>query len=276
MSFNVVNLLFSKVINIFVTITQNMEEKNSLKVSIKLRDLNPYLVCMLCAGYFVDATTIIECLHTFCKSCIVRHLQSSKRCPTCNIQIHETEPMSKLMLDRTMQDIIQKLIPWVFIDESRRAQDFECKLNKQVVTDLPKNDFQKLELVEPKNSYLSDEQINLCLCLKSCSDFFAEMKLEEIQHKYVRCSVRSYIHHIRHLLSKLYDVSLKDYKIQISCNGKILSDLNNLKLIYFVHWKCKSQPMVLTYTIEEKDENIVADIVERLLQYVKLYVIDSK
>ena len=30
----------------------------------KIRDLNPHVVCSLCAGYFVDATTITECLHT--------------------------------------------------------------------------------------------------------------------------------------------------------------------------------------------------------------------
>ena len=34
------------------------------QVVIKIRDLNPHVVCSLCAGYFVDATTITECLHT--------------------------------------------------------------------------------------------------------------------------------------------------------------------------------------------------------------------
>ena len=35
-----------------------------------IRDLNPHVVCSLCAGYFVDATTITECLHTCrCESC---------------------------------------------------------------------------------------------------------------------------------------------------------------------------------------------------------------
>ena len=35
-----------------------------------IRDLNPHVVCSLCTGYFVDATTITECLHTCkCESC---------------------------------------------------------------------------------------------------------------------------------------------------------------------------------------------------------------
>lgn len=33
---------------------------------IKITELNPHLMCILCGGYFIDATTIIECLHS-CK-----------------------------------------------------------------------------------------------------------------------------------------------------------------------------------------------------------------
>lgn len=31
---------------------------------VSLRDINPLLMCVLCHGYYVDATTIIECLHS--------------------------------------------------------------------------------------------------------------------------------------------------------------------------------------------------------------------
>lgn len=34
------------------------------EVRVKIKDLNEHIVCCLCAGYFVDATTITECLHT--------------------------------------------------------------------------------------------------------------------------------------------------------------------------------------------------------------------
>lgn len=29
-----------------------------------MKELNEHIVCFLCAGYFIDATTITECLHT--------------------------------------------------------------------------------------------------------------------------------------------------------------------------------------------------------------------
>ena len=30
----------------------------------RLGELRSHLTCVLCAGYFIDATTIVECLHT--------------------------------------------------------------------------------------------------------------------------------------------------------------------------------------------------------------------
>ncbi len=33
---------------------------------VPISELNPHLVCVLCGGYYIDATTIIECLHS-CK-----------------------------------------------------------------------------------------------------------------------------------------------------------------------------------------------------------------
>ena len=35
-------------------------------LKIRILEINPHIVCSLCAGYFIDATTIMECLHT-CK-----------------------------------------------------------------------------------------------------------------------------------------------------------------------------------------------------------------
>ncbi|XP_023573896.1 polycomb group RING finger protein 2, partial [Octodon degus] len=60
---------------------------------IKITELNPHLMCALCGGYFIDATTIVECLHSFCKTCIVRYLETNKYCPMCDVQVHKTRPL---------------------------------------------------------------------------------------------------------------------------------------------------------------------------------------
>lgn len=97
---------------------------------IKLKTLNSHITCKICRGYLVDATTVTECLHTcnylniiavivykyfyvilVCKSCLVKHLEENNTCPTCNIVIHQSHPLQYISFDRTMQDIVYKLVP---------------------------------------------------------------------------------------------------------------------------------------------------------------------
>ncbi|KXJ09484.1 Polycomb group RING finger protein 6 [Exaiptasia diaphana] len=91
---------------------------------IRIRDLNPHLTCMLCKGYFVNPVTITECIHTFCKSCLVRHISLVNKCPSCGIVIHETQPVYNIRSDRTMQDIINKILPRIEHDERKREKRF--------------------------------------------------------------------------------------------------------------------------------------------------------
>lgn len=42
--------------------------RDDKSITFQTRILNQHLVCTLCMGYFKDACTIIECLHTFCRS----------------------------------------------------------------------------------------------------------------------------------------------------------------------------------------------------------------
>ena len=91
---------------------------------VKLTELNAHLVCVLCSGYFVDATTIIECLHTFCKTCIVRYLSTSSFCPICDVQVHKTRPLLSLREDRTLQDVVFKLVPGLHHSETQRRVGF--------------------------------------------------------------------------------------------------------------------------------------------------------
>lgn len=40
-----------------------------------INTLNPYITCSICKGYLIDATTVIDCLHTFCKSCLLKYFE---------------------------------------------------------------------------------------------------------------------------------------------------------------------------------------------------------
>ena len=76
---------------------------------INICTINEMVTCKICSGYLVDATTVTECLHTFCKSCIVKHLEDNIHCPECDVMIHQSHPLDYIAFDRTMQDIVYKV-----------------------------------------------------------------------------------------------------------------------------------------------------------------------
>uniref|UniRef100_A0A182QBA6 RING-type domain-containing protein n=1 Tax=Anopheles farauti TaxID=69004 RepID=A0A182QBA6_9DIPT len=59
---------------------------------VKLGSVYPCITCNLCKGYLIDATTIVECLHSFCHSCIMKHLRTEQYCPQCEMMINKAKP----------------------------------------------------------------------------------------------------------------------------------------------------------------------------------------
>ena len=104
-----------------------MRKRNSSprqKKKLLLKRLNPLLTCKLCKGYLVDAATVTECLHTFCKSCIVKYLREHNTCPTCKIIIHQSHPLNYISLDRTLQHIVYKAVPGLLTRECTAESNF--------------------------------------------------------------------------------------------------------------------------------------------------------
>ncbi|XP_054565782.1 polycomb group RING finger protein 2 isoform X3 [Eptesicus fuscus] len=124
---------------------------------IKITELNPHLMCALCGGYFIDATTIVECLHSFCKTCIVRYLETNKYCPMCDVQVHKTRPLLSIRSDKTLQDIVYKLVPGLFKDEMKRRRDFYAAYP---LTEVPNGSNEdRGEVLEQEKGALSDDEI---------------------------------------------------------------------------------------------------------------------
>jgi len=99
-----------------------------MQVQFKLKDLNSQLSCTLCNGYFREAHTIPECMHTFCKICIFKHFVTNKvtgpiTCPTCGTSLGPyTSCGSKVVFDRNLQSVVDKLFPF-FGEEEKKAED---------------------------------------------------------------------------------------------------------------------------------------------------------
>ncbi|KAF0302332.1 Polycomb complex protein BMI-1-B [Amphibalanus amphitrite] len=96
--------------------------------AVTLSELTPHLVCPLCGGYYVDATAIVECLHTFCRSCILLHLHTTRRCPVegCDVLVQKAQGASAANLrpDATLQSIVYKTVPGLHRDEMQRRRLF--------------------------------------------------------------------------------------------------------------------------------------------------------
>uniref|UniRef100_A0A8C9T8F2 Polycomb group RING finger protein 1 n=1 Tax=Scleropages formosus TaxID=113540 RepID=A0A8C9T8F2_SCLFO len=198
--------------------------RNEEEVKVKIKDLNEHIVCILCAGYFIDATTITECLHTFCKSCIVKYLQTSKYCPMCNIKIHETQPLLNLKLDRVMQEIVYKLVPGLQENEDRRIKEFYQSRGLERVVQTSSEDgvpdSAGLGYTSYDHSkahyYRNDEQVSLCL----------ERQRAEVRH-------------LRRVLG--HRLRVEKNQVQMLFNNESLPDHMTMKQLWLSHWFGKVQ-----------------------------------
>ncbi|NXY25496.1 PCGF1 protein, partial [Atrichornis clamosus] len=275
-----------------------------------MKELNEHIVCFLCAGYFIDATTITECLHTFCKSCIVKYLQTSKYCPMCNTKIHETQPLLNLKLDRVMQDIVYKLVPGLQHSEEKRIREFYQSRGLDRVTQ-PSGDggtggtggghlwcwgvLGARGLTVPPVSpdtvggdpmglpystfdhsrahyFRYDEHVSLCL--EKLRPPQPPNPLCPLQQKYVRCSVRAQIRHLRRVLCHRLGLPLQHVsggpgevptpgvvlapliqplvQVQILFDNEPLPDHMTMKQLWLSRWFGKPAPLLLHYSIKDK------------------------
>ncbi|KAL0279503.1 UNVERIFIED_CONTAM: hypothetical protein PYX00_001043 [Menopon gallinae] len=128
------------------------------KHKIKLREVNRHLVCRLCRGYYVDATTIAECLHSFCRSCIIKYLEKNSFCPICEVQIHTAKPHLSLRQDKALQDVVYKLVPGLYHNEMQRRREFYLKNPEQIPATAPEQCG-----IEDRIIFSPDEIISLSL-----------------------------------------------------------------------------------------------------------------
>ncbi|XP_008786096.1 E3 ubiquitin protein ligase DRIP2 [Phoenix dactylifera] len=82
-------------------------------VMVKRELLAACMTCPLCHKLLRDATTISECLHTFCRKCILEKLTDEELdcCPICNTDLG-CAPIEKLRPDHNLQDVRAKIFPF--------------------------------------------------------------------------------------------------------------------------------------------------------------------
>uniref|UniRef100_A0ACD6A2B7 Uncharacterized protein n=1 Tax=Avena sativa TaxID=4498 RepID=A0ACD6A2B7_AVESA len=100
-------------------------------VMVKRDLLASCMTCPICNRLLRDATTISECLHTFCRKCIHKKLNDEELdyCPVCRIDLG-CAPLEKLRADHNKQDVRSKIFP------SRKTKIGDAKVESPI--SLPK------------------------------------------------------------------------------------------------------------------------------------------
>ncbi|XP_011163365.1 uncharacterized threonine-rich GPI-anchored glycoprotein PJ4664.02 [Solenopsis invicta] len=213
-----------------------------------LAKLNEQLICKLCGGYFIDATTIIECLHSFCKSCIVKYLENNKYCPICDVQIHKSRPLLNIRPDRMLQDIVYKLVPGCYQNEMRCRREFYAKHPEcsQAISPEARG--------EPVESYIYSPDESLSLSLEYYNPHTKDLNETNTEtpllRRYFRCPAAVTVFHLQKLIRAKYDLGDAN-KIDILYGEKPLhSSYTLMDVMYIHHWKRKV-PLHLSYRIFE-------------------------
>ncbi|KAJ8982815.1 hypothetical protein NQ317_010436 [Molorchus minor] len=215
---------------------------------IKLKTLNNHITCKICRGYLIDATTVTECLHTFCKSCLVKHLEENNTCPTCNIVIHQSHPFAIHKISYI------NLYPICKKNEINREREFYRQRGLPNPKDIPLtngdihgND-NHIDNTHAENDYhRQDEQVNVCLeCISS--------NLKTLKRRFIRCSAQATILHLKKFVAKKvldgmekYRDNFRGLEIDILCNDELLGKDHTLKFVYVTRWRFQNPPLTLQY-----------------------------
>ncbi|XP_078499043.1 polycomb group RING finger protein 5 [Lissotriton helveticus] len=208
-----------------------------------VNEFNPHITCHICKGYIIKPTTVTECLHTFCKSCIVQHFEESNDCPRCGNQVHETNPLEMLRLDNTLEEIIFKLVPGLREEEDRRETDFWKRHRPQENGDAsPKSKRSRGEdeNEEDKDYHRSDPQIAIFLdCLRNNGQS-GENTVKGLLKKFIRCSTRVTVGTIKKFLSLKLKLP-STYELDVLCNGEIMGKDHTMEFIYMTRWRLRGE-----------------------------------
>ncbi|XP_038264052.2 LOW QUALITY PROTEIN: polycomb group RING finger protein 6 [Dermochelys coriacea] len=200
---------------------------------INLSELTPYILCSICKGYFIDATTITECLHTFCKSCIVRHFYYSNRCPKCNIVVHQTQPLYNIRLDRQLQDIVYKLVVNLEDREKKQMHDFY----KERGLEVPKPAVPQPVPVSrgrPRkvlgSVFRIPPELDVSLLLEFIGANEGAGNFKPLEKKFVRVSGEATIGHVEKFLRRKMDLD-PACQVDIICGDHLLEHYQTLREI---------------------------------------------
>ncbi|KAK1166661.1 polycomb group RING finger protein 6-like isoform X4 [Acipenser oxyrinchus oxyrinchus] len=210
------------------------ESDNEHERTIPLSEMSPYIRCTICTGYFIDATTITECLHTFCKSCIVKHFFYSNRCPKCNVVVHQTQPLYNIRLDRQLQDLVYKLVPHLEQNEKRQLHEFYKERGLEVPKPVAPQPAAAVKASKQKKGLLAQSvfsippELDVSLVLEFVGAEEGIATYKPLERKYVRVSGEATIRHVEMFIRRKMELA-PGCQVDLVCGDHLLERYQSLR-----------------------------------------------
>lgn len=228
-----------------------MEEER--KTCIHIRAFNDHLTCVLCGGYYIDATAIVECLHTFCKTCIIRYLETSIYCPVCDTPAHETKPTLSLRPDKTLQDVVYKMVPRLLSNEIKRRKEFlgqTCDPGDSGICD-------ESEIVDDNiegRFYREDERMSVCLEFnpygKRQKGRRRSKSHKTVPRRFLLCPALFTIGHFKRFIRTKHLIG-EQFQVAIFHSDEVLPDHYTLMDVAYIYSWRRTGPLRLYYSFYE-------------------------
>ncbi|XP_065171086.1 LOW QUALITY PROTEIN: polycomb group protein Psc-like [Atheta coriaria] len=252
---------------------------------VLLKDLNSLLTCTLCNGYFIEAMTFDSCLHSFCRSCVLNHFETTKQqtCPKCDKKKAFFKP------DHQLQALVYKMVPGLFGKETQRREDFyrsSMRASSTCSEDSVLGDVQKdqakwlLQSDGPsgRDTFFSPEDpISLSLefyqlhlddtkeldhklsmvckrtrpevdLIKKESDCDKSEKKVKADRRYLQCPAAVSMSHLQKFLRMKYALS-SEHRVDIIYEGEVLPFSYTLMDVAYTYNWTKLKPMRFFYRI---------------------------
>ncbi|PVD30501.1 hypothetical protein C0Q70_09768 [Pomacea canaliculata] len=197
---------------------------------IRVMDLNPHLMCVLCG-----ATSSTP------------RLSSSV---SILVSVHRS--------DKTLQDLVYKLVPGLFEEEMRRRREFHKNLSEDKISHLSLEERGLAHMVSAHR--LTDENISVVLELSNlllrASDFSKRpaSRRKAGDRRYLLCPVEVSIGHLKKFIRLKFSLP-QHYQIDVFCSHsdeEPLSDDFTLLDISFIHTWSREKPLRLFYSVYVK------------------------
>lgn len=215
---------------------------------LTLETINEHLTCRLCSGYLIDAWTINECLHSFCRPCIFSYFadpDENTACPVCATVPHPGNPLLGITKDCWLQQIVYKLVPSLFKREMcqrRIYYDSNPESKQQLLEQYTKTHASQMGCREEELGELSER----CLFqqkdkLNDKESIYVTLEYHQTHERcFLECSSNMPINILKQYLKKVLPLSKRArYQIDVLHEQKVL--LDNLTLNHIHAWKANSQ-----------------------------------